>query len=1639
MLSLARREDARKGVGLEVFKRGGEMEENELEEGEACSSKEDDATIDPDITLSYIDEKIRDVLGHFQKDFEGGVSSENLGRKICDYGSFLPANRCLVSIPSQSGSLQKLPNHNTSRPPYSTSAEAVQQNMIFHTNTSVPLKKASVSNASPLDARKKNEGRVSIPNFRECVRQHDVANADSKSTHQKTLKVRIKVGSDTAVAKPNAAIYSVMGLEYSPSSSPDSPGTSGGSHLGRQSVLHESPTAVCQIMTRFPVPAESVLSPLSESFLQLIESAVDISKQSSSSRVTNETSGRPLFSEESKGDGSLRESENVISKVRVLSSGIAKDEALVGGVSLGSRKMRNSGNESLHLKGKQNSKMSLSDQVSEGRAGQHKDASCDSPMENISKREKKCNVSKFEADGLNFRMDANVKSDELTEEEGHQGTTLHGQHSEKPLKSKNQSPGARRKSGNQMNVVQSVESSPNNFKNVSSVPSNEKKKSSHSKMDPSEYRKNSLGRPESSKAHSQQCQNDAADDAKSEKTVNITDPSENLFRDKGRDNRIDHDKVSSAFSDRAKEKVDVKNDQNPSTSEAFENGMKITPLATNGPTSHATPAPAALLVKEDWVCCDICQKWRLLPYGTNTDHLPSNWLCTMQDWLPGMNKCSFSEEETTRALHALYQAPLPETHTANGLSTLSGALSCDTQHGDQNHGLLNPSSHGKKKLTLKAGSHTPGHLTQPSSSVKKSRQISIKSRSLNDVNHVAPHSSGKSSSQHMNKSTELNVETDYDNKKAQKMMEQYLDSGEFLEQNGRPSKSKSNRGFDQDGSRVSKKLKAEGTLYANDCWDSEHDISERLASIGNDNLPSKMTGYGSLKDDDSSSCKNFKLDSENRPPGSRKKSKQHPMAFSNGSRPEQFSSFDKENSNNESSAKKRKSKERQEDCVNLDTLVGNGLLAGDSVNAKETYSESDSKKGKKSRLLNAEGIYSDRIEQNGKVAERGQLTRVVLSKTKGQVFNGTGEVNKCTEQNERKGLYKSHASSKRSLDCVDSRKKDLSYGHPSTAAVSSSSKVSGSCKSKSNIHEARDSPVESVSSSPLRTSNDDELVNEDNMIGKEKDKSYAVDIRGSLDAYQPLDSAFWDPAELIHDYQGREGGRLSKTKDEIQLRAFGNMPDDPSLTEYESVTGALNNQGKNRDCDEVKPNNHNYSSSSDQRKSIKCSSRSREKHRISRSEVNINTGENSNSFPDQDGIHSGKDGHWSSYDGGIDSHKDAPYHKGVKDACSKLEKDEKKRESRGSQSSEGRREDQLNFGTQENLKKSRYVRSRQQGDLSKTCDVGTVSTKIGKSYIEHNPQILREPLVQGPLAAPSDVKGDKLELSLSEATTCEAEKVHKQLLKHDCRHGQHSNFRHPTPNRLDGPSPIRRDSNHSAAAALLKEARGLKHTADRLKNEGLENESTGLYFEAALKFLHVAFLRETSCADGETTQSMEIYSSTAKLCEFCAHLYEKHKEMAAAALAYKCMEVANMKVVFSKDSGASKDRNELHTALQLVPTGESPSSSASDVDNLNNQNMGDKAVSAKAVSSPHGTGNHVIAPRNRPNFVRLLNFVQDVNDAMEASRKSHSAFHGINGRPEESRYEPEVVASVRQVLALSFHDVEGLLRLVRLSMDSITR
>lgn len=52
-----------------------------------------------------------------------------------------------------------------------------------------------------------------------------------------------------------------------------------------------------------------------------------------------------------------------------------------------------------------------------------------------------------------------------------------------------------------------------------------------------------------------------------------------------------------------------------------------------------------------------------------------------------------------------------------------------------------------------------------------------------------------------------------------------------------------------------------------------------------------------------------------------------------------------------------------------------------------------------------------------------------------------------------------------------------------------------------------------------------------------------------------------------------------------------------------------------------------------------------------------------------------------------------------------------------------------------------------------------------------------------------------------------------------------------------------------------------------------------------------------------------------------AQEYERCKEMAFAALAYKCLEVACTRVVYFKHWSVNKDRNELQGALQMGPSG----------------------------------------------------------------------------------------------------------------------
>lgn len=69
----------------------------------------------------------------------------------------------------------------------------------------------------------------------------------------------------------------------------------------------------------------------------------------------------------------------------------------------------------------------------------------------------------------------------------------------------------------------------------------------------------------------------------------------------------------------------------PLTMEAQTNGALN--AGSNAGVNMSTSQAGPVVIEENWVCCDKCQKWRLLPHGTNPDVLPEKWLCSMLNWL----------------------------------------------------------------------------------------------------------------------------------------------------------------------------------------------------------------------------------------------------------------------------------------------------------------------------------------------------------------------------------------------------------------------------------------------------------------------------------------------------------------------------------------------------------------------------------------------------------------------------------------------------------------------------------------------------------------------------------------------------------------------------------------------------------------------------------------------------------------------------------------------------------------------------------------------------------------------------------------------------------------------------------------------
>lgn len=122
-----------------------------------------------------------------------------------------------------------------------------------------------------------------------------------------------------------------------------------------------------------------------------------------------------------------------------------------------------------------------------------------------------------------------------------------------------------------------------------------------------------------------------------EQTDNKSYPRDRPLSDRPKDAYLDDVEVErKVILDRPKEPISGKKVDNRSMSEASSKDATnaCLPIMENGLASQMVPATVApVVIEEDWVCCDSCQKWRLLPFGTKPEQLPEKWLCSMLNWL----------------------------------------------------------------------------------------------------------------------------------------------------------------------------------------------------------------------------------------------------------------------------------------------------------------------------------------------------------------------------------------------------------------------------------------------------------------------------------------------------------------------------------------------------------------------------------------------------------------------------------------------------------------------------------------------------------------------------------------------------------------------------------------------------------------------------------------------------------------------------------------------------------------------------------------------------------------------------------------------------------------------------------------------
>ncbi|KAK4425823.1 hypothetical protein Salat_1776300 [Sesamum alatum] len=1518
------------------------IQEPELEEGETCYYK-DDRSIDPDIALPYFGDKVQRILGHLQKDFEGGISEENLGAKFGGYGSFLPMYQRSPSIWSQPKSPQRVQNHNLSRSPDHVCPEGPAPNSVMvpdapsaqrNGSSSSPSfcasqtlkissEDASIRQRATLPANKVAEalpGKVELPSSK-----------SGNLPDQRTLRVRIKVGPDR-VAKYNAEIYN-LGLTSPSSSEGNSHDESDGLFESHETPM-DSPADILQIMTSFPVSGGLLLSPLCEDLLKLARETEDsveteFEAASKSSRISVRLSNNDGFGQKKTNfvdksrNFEISEDEFKVDKKKSLSS--SNLDCSVQPVSDGGRERE----KSAQVKKRRGSKDRVKGKSVSGDSG--KDAflehtsdqsyvKYDQPEPRFSSLEKV-----WEHQAIISQKDVLVDHQQDNRSRGERNRAslraYSGNSEDERVK------GALDNSGSKVGP-DATSSKHNGFGtphavNRLSFEGDKKSKGSQSSKLASKsdrLKDGGCAGPENKSSgkkdvHTLQL---GQKDAGHTSFAHMENPKHLLERpsgDKPKKFNLDAAKAKSAYAGKLKERSSNK---------------KYLDKVISDMTSTEPPAPAIhskegissgleqtvaapVVIQEDWVGCDRCQKWRLLPYGTKSEQLPDKWVCSMLDWLPGMNRCDISEDQTTKALQALYLVPVPENQQNFQAGTMAGVISVGAHHLDQNYQNCASDQIMLQKLKKKQNEVS---MTDPvpSSGKKNLQRLAVKNGSSKEIKQslAGVSETNKLGMQHPNKSAVVVP-------KSSKRKSEHV-----IGDDANPRKKIKNESAQHEHGKV-KKIKSKGALNV----DNFQISGGNLGMIGN-SLTSGLLNKGVLKDEKrksagkeviSGDAGNFQIHV--------KKQKDQMQVLPDGGH------LDVKTCNGrELSTKKIKLKDYGDSQYQGNTRQNDGNTIQDrKVSTKEDKKVGDLHRDKRSQVSQVEERDSKRSKLDD-IPKRKSIEAGVHSA-------GSKEcpVNRDIEKEQ---VTKSRAKRRLTIEDIDKLRKDLGCEQLSTAATSSSSKVSDSRKNRiSSYMEMKGSPEESVSSSPIRMPYTNQVSPRMMVtVGKVDSRLHDVPATGSLKKIRGMNGS----SELGIVRNGSSGltndngSEILDSKNKLKGTAFG------------------------------------------------------DNHCAPKHEVSSNRG---HPFSDESSIKSVKNGTSSKRDIG-------------KSGDSKSENP-----------------------------------SAQGEQISSHTEPWSGKLRIDLRQGDKQGELCHSKHTSGSLA--SSKKGLMDARALDASVVGDTSKALKDTAIARLQNGTHHFFNNEAARSLaqDATLGNKNVPGVTASAALkeaedvLKEAEELRIHADLIKNSGFSSESNYEYFKAALKFLHGASLLEACNGEGSKhlgMSPMQMYGTAAKLCKTCAYEFEKGHEMGAAALAYKCVEVAYLRVVYCKSSTTNRVWHDLQSSLQMVPQGESPSSSASDVDNLNNLAAADKATLSKGSGSH--AGNHVLVPRNRPNFVRLLDFTKDVNSAMEAAKKSQDMFAAARVELEKSENK-EAIVSVKRVIDFSFQNVEELVRLVWLAFNTI--